>query len=98
MKAFTVFAMAVGVIIFSTFLVCVLEPEFTFQQIFFEIISGYATTGLSTGITPSLCGASKIIISITMFVGRLGPLTIATIWLNRDAPAVTYSEEDVTIG
>ena len=98
MKAFTVFTMAVGVIIFSTFLVCVLEPEFTFQQIFFEIISGYATTGLSTGITPSLCAASKIIISITMFVGRLGPLTIATIWLNRDAPAVTYSEEDVTIG
>ncbi|MCQ4638332.1 H(+)-transporting ATPase [Anaerovorax odorimutans] len=97
-KAFTVFTMAVSVIILSTFLVSMLEPEFTFQQIFFEIISGYATTGLSTGITPSLCAASKIIISVTMFVGRLGPLTIATIWLNRDVPAVTYSEEDVTIG
>lgn len=97
-KAFTVFTMAIGVIIISTFVVCVLEPEFTFQQVFFEIISAYGTTGLSTGITPSLCAASKIIISVTMFVGRLGPLTIATIWLNRDVPAVTYSEEDVTIG
>lgn len=98
LKAFTVFFMAVSVILISTFFVSALEPQFTFQQVFFEVVSSYGTTGLSTGITPHLGAASKIIISITMFVGRLGPLTIATIWLSREVPAVTYSEEDVTIG
>lgn len=98
MKAFMVTSMAVSVVFISTFLVCVLEPDFSFEQIFFEVISGFATTGLSTGITPHLTDISKVIISMTMFVGRLGPLTIATIWLSREVPAVTYSEEDVTIG
>ena len=97
-KAFLVLTMAVEVVLISTFAVCMLEPEFSFEAILFEVVSGFSTTGLSTGITPDLCDASKIIISATMFVGRLGPLTIATIWLSRDLPAGTYSEEEITIG
>lgn len=98
MKAFSVFSLAVGVVLASTFAVCMLETEFTFEQILFEVVSGFATTGLSTGITPDLSAASKVILSATMFVGRLGPLTIATIWLGRELPEATYSEEEVTIG
>lgn len=97
-KAFLVFNMAVGVIFFSTFVLCLQEQAFTFEQIFFEVISGFATTGLSTGITPLLSDISKVTLVITMFVGRLGPLTMATIWLSRDVSAATYSEEGVAIG
>lgn len=97
-KAFLVLTMAVSVVLISSFFVCMLEPDFTFEAILFEVVSGFSTTGLSTGITPDLCDASKVIISATMFIGRLGPLTIATIWLSRDLPAVTYSEEEITIG
>ena len=97
-KAFSVFTLAVGVVLASTFAVCMLEPDFTFEQILFEVVSGFATTGLSTGITPELSAASKVILSATMFVGRLGPLTIATIWLGRERSEASYSEEEVTIG
>ncbi len=49
-KAFLVFTLAIGVIFISTFAVCMLEPEYTFLQLLFEVISGFSTTGLSTGI------------------------------------------------
>lgn len=97
-KAFMVFSMAISVVLLSTFLICMLEPSCTFEQILFECVSGFSTTGLSTGITPSLCTASKVILCLTMFVGRLGPMTIATIWLSREASEAVYSEEDVTVG
>ncbi len=97
-KAFLVFAMAAGVIFLSTLALCALEPDIPFEQIFFEAVSGFSTTGLSMGITPHLSDPSKIAMIITMFVGRLGPLTMATIWLSRDASAASYSEEDIAIG
>jgi trk system potassium uptake protein TrkH len=48
-----------------------------FLQLLFETVSAFATVGLSTGITPDLSVPGKIIVSLTMFVGRVGPLTIA---------------------
>lgn len=97
-KAFCALAMALGVILTGTFFMCILEGEYEFEQLFFEVISAFSTTGLSTGITPELCGAAKLLLSVIMFVGRLGPLTIATMWLNKDASSVRYIEEEVTIG
>lgn len=97
-KAFLVFALAAGVIFVSVFFICILEPALPFEQIFFELVSAFATTGLSTGITPLFGDAAKIFISITMLVGRLGPLTMATIWLSRELPAASYSQENITIG
>lgn len=98
MKAFSVVTLALTVILVSTFLVCMAEPQMGFREIVFEVVSAFATTGLSLGITPELGSVSKIILTVTMFIGRLGPLTMATIWLNRLAPTVSYSEEEVTIG
>lgn len=97
-KAFLIFTMAAGVIFVSTFALCMMEPDFTFEQILFEAISAFATTGLSTGITPLLSDASKLLLSVTMFIGRLGPLTMATIWSSRELPAAAYSTEDIAIG
>ena len=97
-KAFMVFVMAASVIVFMVFLICMTEPELTFQQITFEVVSAYGTTGLSTGITPHLSAASKVLLSLTMYTGRLGALTLATVWMSREVPACRYSEEDITIG
>ena len=60
--------------------------------------SAFGTVGLSTGITPHLTDASKLILTLTMFIGRLGPLTMATIWSFKPVSSVHYSEEDITIG
>jgi trk system potassium uptake protein TrkH len=65
----------------------------------FEVMSAFGTVGLSTGITPHLSLAGKVIITITMFVGRIGPLALALVVAGREAvPSVEYPEEGVMIG
>ena len=56
-----------------------------------------ATVGLSMDVTPTLGTLSKLIIIVTMYIGRLGPLTIATMWV---APqkGVSRPEEEIPIG
>ena len=49
----------------------------TFLDLVFEQVSAMGTVGLSTGLTPMLSPAGKIIISISMFIGRVGTLTVA---------------------
>ncbi|MCB5714320.1 H(+)-transporting ATPase [Lactonifactor longoviformis] len=97
-KAFIITFLSMLVVCAGTFLLCILEPEYTFVQLLFEITSAFGTVGLSTGITPELGDAGKYIVILTMFIGRLGPLTIASIWSFRPAAAARYSEESITIG
>ncbi len=65
----------------------------------FEAFSAFGTVGLSTGITPSLSLLGKMIVIVTMFVGRIGPLALALIVAGREVrPSVAYPEEAVMIG
>lgn len=59
----------------STLLVCLFDNH-TFLELYFETASALGTVGLSLGITSTLSAAAKIILTITMFLGRLGPLTL----------------------
>ncbi len=97
-RAFIITLLAASVVFVNTFIISILEPEATFIQVLFEVVSGFGTVGLSTGITPDLHFASKVILILTMFIGRLGPLTIATLWYFRPMPNISYSEETITIG
>jgi trk system potassium uptake protein TrkH len=97
-KAFFLVILAISWICFSTLLLCIVEPDYTFIQLLFEVVSGFGTVGLSTGITPELNPVSELIIIITMFIGRVGPLTIASLWSVRPKTNVCYSEEAITIG
>lgn len=65
----------------------------------FEVVSALGTVGLSTGITPHLSDGGKILLMLLMFIGRLGPLTIAlAIAQQQSRPMVSYAEEQVMIG
>jgi trk system potassium uptake protein TrkH len=65
----------------------------------FETVSAFGTVGLSTGVTPVLTVWGKLLIVMTMFAGRVGPLTLALIIMRRErAPAVHFPEEDIMIG
>ena len=97
-KAFNLFVLAIMVVCIGTFLLSILEPDSTFIQLLFEVTSAFGTVGLSTGITPDLKDLSKIIVTIIMFIGRLGPMTMASIWLVKEQPNACYSEEAVIIG
>ena len=97
-QAFIITILALGVVCMQTFLMCLVEPEYDFVKLLFETVSAFGTVGLSTGITPDLNGCAKLILVLTMFIGRLGPLTIATIWSFKPKAGAWYSEETITIG
>lgn len=97
-KAFIITLLAGMVVIAGTFVLCILEPDYTFLQLLFEITSAFGTVGLSTGITPDLSIASKIVVIVTMFIGRTGPLTIASLWVFKPSSSVSYTEETIIIG
>ncbi len=70
-----------------------------FLQIVFETVSAFGTVGLSMGITPELSTAGRVLVAIVMFVGRVGPLTIAVaVGGRRRQPAFRYATETVLIG
>ena len=98
-KAFSIFSLAIMVIMLTTFLILLVDPQFTLMEVFFEVVSSVGTVGLSTGITPDLSWVSKLILCVTMFIGRLGPLSIASVWAyHTSAPKFNYVEEQITIG
>jgi len=97
-KAFIVTLFASMVVIVGTFLLCIFEEDRTFLQLLFEEVSAFGTVGLSTGITPDLSDASKVVLIITMFIGRLGPVTIASLWVFKPDASISYSEENIAIG
>jgi len=71
------------------------------MTVFFEVTSAFGTVGLSLGITPNLSDVGKIGIILTMFIGRLGPLTLAFVLSqkkNKQAAHVKYPDERILIG
>ena len=73
----------------------------SFDNIMFESVSAFATVGLSSGITPSLSIPSKIFMIITMFAGRVGPLTLALAFSRRYNQSKTkfkYPDGKIMVG
>ena len=97
-KAGVIALLSLVVVCVGTFLLCVLEPELDFVRLFFEEVSAFGTVGLSTGITPDLSVASKLVLIFTMYIGRLGAFTLFSLWIDRPDPSIRYTEEMITIG
>lgn len=76
-RAYSITLFSFTVIFVSVFLLAITEHDKSFMQLIFEEFSAFGTVGLSTGITASLSPAGKIIILISMFIGRIGTLTLA---------------------
>ncbi|MCL5108764.1 MAG: TrkH family potassium uptake protein [Chloroflexi bacterium] len=84
-RALTVALMALGLVFVVTMVLTLTEP-FRLLQVLFEATSAFGTVGLSTGITPHLSLAGKLIIIGTMYIGRVGPLTMALALAQRTRP------------
>lgn len=97
-KAYSIAMLSGLVVIVGIFLMCIIEPDIDFVKIMFEVISAFGTVGLSTGITPDLSGAGKLVIILLMFIGRLGAMTLITIWIERPEKHIRYTEETIAIG
>ncbi|MBK6732163.1 MAG: ATPase [Bacteroidetes bacterium] len=75
-RALSVLALALLFIGISVFLITLMHPEFELMSVIFECISAFSTVGLTLGITPFLSDAAKLVLVLTMFVGRIGTLTL----------------------
>jgi len=102
---------ALTIVFISALLVCLVavlimsfeghRAGMTFENILFETLSAFGTVGLSCGITSSLSSASKLCLIITMFCGRVGPLTMTLAFANRlanDKTKIRYPEEKIMVG
>lgn len=97
-KAVAIIMLSLSLVALATFILAGTE-KVLFLDALFEVTSAFGTVGLSRGITPSLTSAGKIVLMITMFAGRVGPLSLA-IALSRQKSngAVRYPEERVSVG
>jgi potassium uptake TrkH family protein len=97
-QALTVALTAVAAVVMST-LFLLIVTNFSLDQVLFEVVSAFATVGLSTGITADLPGAGQLVLTMLMFLGRLGPVTLATaLALRHRQRMFTYPEEQPIIG
>ena len=77
---------------------CVMEP-YGLEQILLEVVSAIGTVGLTMGITPSLCVASKLILMFLMFMGRVGGLSLVLVLGEKSrVPATERPKENILIG
>lgn len=97
-KAAVIVLLSLGIIALGTYLMAVMEPELRLIDVLFETTSAFATVGLSTGITTQLSLGSKLLSILIMYIGRLGPLTVATLWYFDKGERVRYVEGNIAIG
>lgn len=97
-KAVTIALVAVAFVVTMGTLLSFIE-RMPFIQALFEVVSAFGTVGLSTGITPSLSAAGRILVMLTIFTGRVGLLTAAFALTRRQQPAnIRYPEERIYVG
>ncbi len=97
-KAVVTTFLALTLVIVVTMILSITEGK-NFMSIMFETVSAFGTVGLSTGITSTLSEIGKALITFTMFVGRVGPLTLALALAERKRKGVYhYPKENIMVG
>ncbi|MUT64338.1 TrkH family potassium uptake protein [Paenibacillus sp. NEAU-GSW1] len=97
-KALTITMLSLALVIGVTMVLSTTEDQ-QFIKILFETTSAFGTVGLSAGLTPELTDIGRIIIALTMFAGRLGPLTLAyALGPKTEKELFRYPEGKITIG
>lgn len=97
-QALAIALLGVGTVTMSTFALLSMSG-FSLDAVLFEAISAFGTVGLSTGITPKLTSGAQLLLAALMFVGRTGPLTLASaLALRERAPRYELPEERTIVG
>ncbi|MPN59803.1 Ktr system potassium uptake protein B [bioreactor metagenome] len=102
MKSVAIISIAVSIISFVTFILTITEAKtgYDFLDILYETISAFSTVGLTRGLTPELSNIGKVLLSLVMYIGRVGPLTIAFAFMkgNKNIGNYMYPEGKIIIG
>lgn len=90
--------LSITIILVVLFFLMLVEPH-AFDKLLFEAVSAFGTVGLTLGITPQLTVIGKLLITILMYVGRIGPLTMIYAFSTRAKQInINYAEEKIPIG
>jgi trk system potassium uptake protein TrkH len=99
LKAVGVVFGSLATVIVGTILISLTDPNLEFIKILFEVVSAFATVGLSTGITAGVSTAAKLILIVTMYIGRVGVLLLMSAILGDPRPSrIHYPEENLLVG
>jgi len=99
-KALAITGLSAALIMIITTIILAVEGK-PFLNVLYEVVSAFATVGLSTGITPSLHASSKLLLILTMFLGRVGPVTFAialSLRANKKDADIIYPEGKIVVG
>jgi potassium uptake TrkH family protein len=98
-KAYTIFIFSATYILVGTFFLAYFEPKMSVLDLVFEQVSAFCTVGLTRGITPDLSTPSKLILISSMYVGRVGTLTLAFALASRvDSTNYRYPKAHILVG
>ena len=96
-RAFAVIVSSLLVIGLVIFFISYFDPDKGFIKIAFEAFSAFSTVGLSLALTPQLSTGSKIVLMITMFIGRVGTITLLVIFIRQSKKLYyRYPQEDIS--
>ncbi|SHG91412.1 trk system potassium uptake protein TrkH [Anaerosphaera aminiphila DSM 21120] len=100
LKCLSMIFICLSLVIVIAFSLSIIETgKFDFEDILFETTSAFGTVGLTRGITDKLTDLSKLLISLTMFMGRVGPTTLAIgLMRKKKTSNIKYSEGNVIVG
>jgi Trk-type K+ transport system membrane component len=96
-RAFSVFLFSISLIFVSVLALTMTDAHFGLARLLFEEVSAFCTVGLSTGITSSLSATGKVILMVSMFVGRVGTVTLAFALSKPRKDSATYRYPDAQI-
>lgn len=98
-KSLAVFLLAISWVTMAVFLLLILDHNgHSFHFILFEVFSAMGTVGMGIGITPEWNAWCKLVLIMTMFIGRIGILTFGMSFFNKKVDKLRYPTENVMIG
>ncbi|MBT2680468.1 Ktr system potassium transporter B [Bacillus sp. ISL-35] len=98
-RAFSITLYSAFIVLLILFILTITENDVPLNVLLFEVISAFGTVGMSLGLTPELSTIGKVLISIMMFIGRVGPLTLAFALAKvNKKQSVKHAEERIMIG
>lgn len=97
-KALAVSFISLLMVVLGLFLITLTDPQFSLTTLLVEVVSALSTTGHSFGVTSQLSPGGQLILIVLMFLGRLGPLTMAFVLTKAKSAPIDYVEGEVHIG
>ena len=97
-QAMVICSLAISIVFAISFILCLLNPTLPFLSLLFETASAFSTVGLSTGITSSVATFGKWLLMAAMFGGRLGTLTVVSLWFRKHRQTILLPVESISVG